>query len=186
MRKKLLMGAAVIMLGITGCAASGGENDMPLRTHAEVSEEADTEATSEAVKESQPVTEIVTEEMNPAKKEFLGILEQIDGVVEVGTAGSSLKSAIGATYLLNWAAGTSLSTDEITELTEGYIEGLEDVKAVTEKMKAVDYTYKELLKPGMEELLSDAGMSEIAAYPWSENGEENINVEAVMKAFGLR
>ena len=115
----------------------------------------------------------------------LPILDEINEITRVGTAGAFMTAVQSAAKLLDWASGTGLDPQEIKEATVLWlqIQGNDAQLAFREKMEQVDEAVRKLLEDGAEDLLSSAGC-ENTGYPWDEYPLATI--EAIMEAVGLR
>ena len=109
----------------------------------------------------------------PATALDLPILDEIDALTQVGTAGSFMTS------------NTGLDPQEIKEAAVQWLslKGSDAQAAFTEKLRQVDNACQTLLEGGAEDLLSSAGC-ENTGYPWGDAPKAVI--EAIMEAAGLR
>ena len=115
----------------------------------------------------------------------LPILDEIDQNTEVGTAGSFMTAVQSAVKLLDWGTSTGLDPEEIREAAIAWLsdKGNDEQVAFAQKLASVDDAYQKLLGDGAEDLLASAGCED-AAYPWSSEPVENI--EVIMEVVGLR
>lgn len=115
----------------------------------------------------------------------LPILDEINEITRVGTAGSFMTAVQAAAKLLDWASGTGLDPQEIKEATALWLrsQGNDAQLAFREKMEQVDEAVKKLMEGNAEDLLASAGC-ENTGYPWDEYPLAVI--EAIMEAVGLR
>ena len=116
------------------------------------------------------------------------ILDEIDQLVTVGTAGSYLKAVQAAVKLMDWGVGTGLGADEIKDAASAWMAGKSEAEQeeFVQKMEMVDDAYIKLLGTNEDEvkdLLESAGCSD-ASYPWSDGPIDSI--EAVMSGVGVR
>lgn len=115
-------------------------------------------------------------------------LEQIfEAVLSVypGSAGSSLRAARCAAWLLDWGAVTSLTDDEIYSAVGSWMDEQDDerLKTFLESILPVyDRTY-DLRGEYAEGLMSDAGI-ESSLYPWNDRAFRAV--EMVSYGCGLR
>ena len=115
-------------------------------------------------------------------------LEQIfEAVLSVypGSAGSSLRAARCAAWLLDWGAVTSLPDDEIYSAVGSWMDEQDDerLKTFLESILPVyDRTY-DLRGEYAEGLMSDAGI-ESSLYPWNDRAFRAV--EMVSYGCGLR
>lgn len=145
----------------------------------------DTDKPGQGTEDVQPGTPDNEDTPNEGQTIELPILDELDQLVTVGTAGSSMTAVQGAVKLLDWGVGTGLGTDEIQTAAEQWLAAKsdDDRAAFVEKLTNVDSMYQRLLEEGAESLLESAGCAE-TAYPWSDGPVDSI--EAIMAAAGLR
>ncbi len=115
-------------------------------------------------------------------------LEEIfEGVLSVypGTAGSSLRAARCAAWLLDWGAVTSLTDDEIYSAVGSWMDKQSDERLATflESILAVYDRCYDLKGENAEAIMSDAGV-ESSRYPWNERAFRAV--EMVSYGCGLR
>ena len=100
---------------------------------------------------------------------------QLDDIaaVEVGTAGSSLKSAAAASRLLDWAAETTLSADEISSAAAAWRDGIDgDAADMLEgQVQSVLNSIDTITAADGQSLLETAGVTD-SSYPWDSNAVE--------------
>ena len=114
----------------------------------------------------------------------LPILDEIDSLVTVGTAGSSLLAVQAAVKLLDWGINTGLDPEEISEAASTWLAPKnDDLTDCLQKLKMVDNAYQKLLTDEARELLDSAGCANVEITWGSEPVEP---VEAIMRAAGLR
>lgn len=198
MRKltSLLLAAAVLLV-MTACGAL----TRPAATSAP--EQAPAEEAPEAAAESEPEPEPAPGEGSLVEQPDLSnapdaidenqqaLLEQfilIDDLVQPGTAGSSLRAAVAAASLLDWAAKDQLS-DEALGIVIDYMaaKSVEGQAAFGEKLDAVEYTVGLLTGKDSDQakdLLTDAGVIDSCGYPWSK--EAVAVIDRLMEALGRR
>ena len=124
-------------------------------------------------------------ELPPVRDEAL--FNIFEGVLSVypGTAGSSLRAARVAAWLLDWGAETKLTDDEIYSAVGTWMDGQssERLQLFLESILAVyDQSYN-LRGENGEAILSDAGV-ESSRYPWNERAVRAV--EMVSYGCGLR
>lgn len=121
----------------------------------------------------------------PATALSLPILDEIDALTQVGTAGSFMTAVQSAVKLLDWASSTGLDPQEIREATTQWLaqKGNDAQTAFAEKLRQVDNACQTLLEGDAEDLLSSAGC-ENTGYPWTE--PPTAVIDAIMEAAGLR
>lgn len=115
-------------------------------------------------------------------------LEDIfEGVLSVypGTAGSSLRAARCAAWLLDWGAVTSLTDDEIYSAVGSWMDKQSDERLAIflESILAVYDRCYDLKGENAEAIMSDAGI-ESSRYPWNERAFRAV--EMVSYGCGLR
>lgn len=117
--------------------------------------------------------------------ELTALLDDFGTRIQSGSAGSSLRAVAQAARLMDWGMSTGMTDAQISAATADYLAALdEDAKALyLMQIDSLDYAYKQLLQPGQEELLSEAGCAD-AAYPWSDSPIPAV--ESLMTALGAR
>lgn len=115
----------------------------------------------------------------------LPILDEINEITRVGTAGAFMTAVQAAAKLLDWASSTGLDPEEVREATVLWLsnQGNDAQVAFREKMEKVDEAVRMLMEGGAEDLLASAGC-ENTGYPWSEYPMAMI--QAIMEAVGVR
>lgn len=116
-------------------------------------------------------------------QELDALLADFGEKIQAGSAGSSLKAAVQAARLLDWAAATELSDEEIIATAENYLAALDDAARAEYLLQiaALDAMCTQLMQSGQEGLLESAGVTD-CGYPW---GDEVIRVvDAVMTGLG--
>ena len=115
------------------------------------------------------------------------ILVDIKGNVEVGSAGSSLKAVPYAAALLNWASSSTLSQEEITAIVNDMFSTIpaDDSAAdeYNEQLGLVNADCQVLLSDDAQELLSEAGCTDVDTAAWSEQTAGVLGL--VMAAAGV-
>ena len=115
-------------------------------------------------------------------------LEEIfEGVLSVypGTAGSSLRAARCAAWLLDWGSVTKLTDDEIYSAVGTWMDGQNDerLRVFLESILAVYDRCYDLKGENAEAIMSDAGI-ESSLYPWNDRAFRAV--EMVSLGCGLR
>lgn len=199
MKKKigLILLGLTLCVSIAGCGKSTDKKDDKQTTDSEavttIADTSHTETTkggTEATKGETETSENVTLQSGDSKKseaeqEFLNTLDEVDSLITLGTAGSSLKVVKATVSLMNLSVGTTLTKEQVKNETNYWLSS-KDADTKSEfivKLKNIDSTYKTLLTDGQEELLASAGCED-APYPWSK--EPLDTMEALMEAAGLR
>ena len=115
----------------------------------------------------------------------LPILDEINEITRVGTAGAFMTAVQAAAKLLDWASSTGLDPQEVKEATVQWLssQGNDAQVAFREKMEQVDNAVKMLMEDGAADLLASAGCVD-TGYPWSEYPLAMI--QALMEAVGVR
>ena len=114
----------------------------------------------------------------------LPILAEIDSLVTVGTAGSSLLAVQAAVKLLDWGVNTGLDTDEISDAASTWLAAKNDeLTEFLQKLEMVDSAYQKLLTDEAREMMDSAGCADVEITWGSEPAEP---VETIMRAAGLR
>ncbi len=115
------------------------------------------------------------------------LLVDIKGNVEVGSAGSSLKAVPYAVSLLDWASSSTLSQEEITAIVNemlNTVSGDESAAAeYNEQLGLVNADCQVLLSDDAQELLSEAGCTDVDTAAWSEQTAGVLGL--VMAAAGV-
>ena len=112
------------------------------------------------------------------------ILVDIKGNVEVGSAGSSLKAVPYAVSLLDWASSSTLSQEEITAIVNDMFSTIPaDDSAADEQLGLVNADCQVLLSDDAQELLSEAGCTDVDTAAWSEQTAGVLGL--VMAAAGV-
>ena len=154
----------------------------------------DTAEPAEATSSPAPVESAApTAEAEPADNsvleaqtaELTALLDDFGTRIQSGSAGSSLRAVAQAARLMDWGMSTGMTDAQISDAAADYLAALdEDAKALyLMQIDSLDYAYKQLLQPGQEELLSEAGCAD-AAYPWSDSPIPAV--ESLMTALGAR
>lgn len=154
----------------------------------------DTAEPAEATSSPAPVESAApTAEAEPADNsvleaqtaELTALLDDFGTRIQSGSAGSSLRAVAQAARLMDWGMSTGMTDAQISAAAADYLAALdEDAKALyLMQIDSLDYAYKQLLQPGQEELLSEAGCAD-AAYPWSDSPIPAV--ESLMTALGAR
>lgn len=117
--------------------------------------------------------------------ELTALLDDFGTRIQSGSAGSSLRAVAQAARLMDWGMSTGMTDAQISAAAADYLAALgEDAKALyLMQIDSLDYAYEQLLQPGQEELLSEAGCAD-AAYPWSDSPIPAV--ESLMTALGAR
>lgn len=175
--KKLLCVLLTLCLTFSVCACSGADAPQPTDTPAPT-ETPVPEITPEPTPEPTP-------EVDPSAEELDTMLADFATSIQAGSAGSSMKAAVQAARLMDWAQETTLTDEEITQAAQGFISSMNE-DALTDylmQIEALDNAYLLLLTNGQEELLESAGVTD-CGYPWGS--EPMPAVEALMNALSQR
>jgi hypothetical protein len=189
--------AAAVLLVMTAC----GLLTQPAATSAPAAEPA--EETPEAASEPESEPEPAPGEGSLVEQPDLSnapdaidenqqaLLEQfilIDELVQPGTAGSSLRAAVAAASLLDWAAKDQLSDEALAVVIDFMAaKSVEGQAEFGEKLDAVESTVELLTGKDSEQardLLTDAGVIDSCGYPWSKNAVAVI--DKLMESLGRR
>ena len=115
------------------------------------------------------------------------ILVDIKGNVEVGSAGSSLKAVPYAVSLLDWASSSTLSQEEITAIVNEMLNTVSGDESAAdeynEQLGLVNADCQVLLSDDAQELLSEAGCTDVDTAAWSEQTAGVLGL--VMAAAGV-
>ena len=194
-----LLLAALMLLSLAACGQT--QEAAPAETEAPVEAAEETAEAPEATETPEPTPEPVegspldeqpdlAEAPDAIDANQQALLEQfllIDELVQPGTAGSSLRAAVAAASLLDWADSAQL-TDGAIEVIMDYMasmtpEGREDFE---KKLGEVNYTVKQLTSGNKEQaegLLADAGMLDNCKYPWSAAAPQIV--DRLMQTLGI-
>ena len=117
--------------------------------------------------------------------ELTALLDDFGTRIQTGSAGSSLRAVAQAARLMDWGMSTGMTDEQISAAAADYLAALDEGARAEYLMQidSLDYAYNQLLQPGQEELLSDAGCAN-AAYPWSDSPIPAV--ESLMTALGVR
>ena len=124
-------------------------------------------------------------ELPPVHDEALSNILEAVLSVHPGTAGSSLRAARVAAWLLDWGTETKLTDDEIYSAVGTWLEeqSSERLQVFLESFLSVyDQSYN-LRGENAEGIMSDAGI-ESSRYPWNERAARAV--EMVSYGCGLR
>lgn len=175
--KKLFAFVLTLITALSLCACGSGTAEPAEATPSPAPVEsaaptAETESADNSVLEAQTA-------------ELTTLLDDFGTRIQSGSAGSSLRAVAQAARLMDWGMSTGMTDAQISAAAADYLAALdEDAKALyLMQIDSLDYAYKQLLQPGQEELLSEAGCAD-AAYPWSDSPIPAV--ESLMTALGAR
>lgn len=175
--KKLFAFVLTLITALSLCACGSGTAEPAEATPSPAPVES-AAPTAEAEPADNSVLEAQTAEMT-------ALLDDFGTRIQSGSAGSSLRAVAQAARLMDWGMSTGMTDAQISAAAADYLAALdEDAKALyLMQIDSLDYAYKQLLQPGQEELLSEAGCAD-AAYPWSDSPIPAV--ESLMTALGAR
>lgn len=175
--KKLFAFVLTLITALSLCACGSGTAGPAEATPSPAPVES-AAPTAEAVPADNSVLEAQTAELT-------ALLDDFGTRIQSGSAGSSLRAVAQAARLMDWGMSTGMTDAQISAAAADYLAALdEDAKALyLMQIDSLDYAYKQLLQPGQEELLSEAGCAD-AAYPWSDSPIPAV--ESLMTALGAR
>ena len=198
MRKltSLLLAAAVLLV-MTACGAltQPAATSAPAAAPAEEAPEAASESEGEQTPApgegsliEQPDLSNAPDAIDESQQALLEQFILIDELVQPGTAGSSLRAAVAAASLLDWAAKDQLS-DEALAVVIDYMaaKSVEGQAEFGEKLDAVESTVGLLTGKDSDQakdLLTDAGVIDSCGFPWSRDAVAVI--DRLMEALGRR
>ena len=198
MRKltSLLLAAAVLLV-MTACglltqpAATSAPAAAPAEETPEAASETEDEpapAPGEGSLVEQPDLSNAPDAIDENQQALLEQFILIDELVQPGTAGSSLRAAVAAASLLDWAAKDQLN-DEALAVVIDYMaaKSVEGQAEFGEKLDAVESTVGLLTGKDSgqaKDLLTDAGVIESCGFPWSKDAVAVI--DRLMEALGRR
>ena len=153
-------------------------------TAAEQSSEPPVEATqSPAVVTDEPVV-VNTPTPDTGIVALDAILDEINNDAQPGSAGSSLKAAVIAADMLNWASGNEMSDDEVRQATIDWLspKGNDELVEFSRKIDDVYTAYQTLISKDSEGLMSDAGLDyEVGQWGY----EPYSSIETIVEVVGL-
>ena len=175
--KKLFAFVLTLIMALSLCACGSGTAEPAEATPSPAPVES-AAPTAEAESADNSVLEAQTAELT-------ALLDDFGTRIQSGSAGSSLRAVAQAARLMDWGMSTGMTDAQISAAAADYLAALdEDAKALyLMQIDSLDYAYKQLLQPGQEELLSEAGCAD-AAYPWSDSPIPAV--ESLMTALGAR
>lgn len=175
--KKLFAFVLTLITALSLCACGSGTAEPAEATPSPAPVES-AAPTAEAEPADNSVLEAQTAELT-------ALLDDFGTRIQSGSAGSSLRAVAQAARLMDWGMSTGMTDVQISAAAADYLAALdEDAKALyLMQIDSLDYAYKQLLQPGQEELLSEAGCAD-AAYPWSDSPIPAV--ESLMTALGAR
>ncbi len=175
--KKLFAFVLTLIMALSLCACGSGTAEPAEATPSPAPVES-AAPTAEAEPADNSVLEAQTAELT-------ALLDDFGTRIQSGSAGSSLRAVAQAARLMDWGMSTGMTDAQISAAAADYLATLdEDAKALyLMQIDSLDYAYKQLLQPGQEELLSEAGCAD-AAYPWSDSPIPAV--ESLMTALGAR
>ena len=175
--KKLFAFVLTLITALSLCACGSGTAEPAEATPSPAPVES-AAPTAEAEPADNAVLEAQTAELT-------ALLDDFGTRIQSGSAGSSLRAVAQAARMMDWGMSTGMTDAQISAAAADYLAALdEDAKALyLMQIDSLDYAYKQLLQPGQEELLSEAGCAD-AAYPWSDSPIPAV--ESLMTALGAR
>lgn len=175
--KKLFAFVLTLITALSLCACGSGTAEPAEATPSPAPVES-AAPTAEAEPADNSVLEAQTAELT-------ALLDDFGTRIQSGSAGSSLRAVAQAARLMDWGMSTGMTDAQISAAAADYLAALdEDAKALyLMQIDSLDYAYKQLLQPGQEELLSEAGCAD-SAYPWSDSPIPAV--ESLMTALGAR
>ena len=175
--KKLFAFVLTLITALSLCACGSGSAEPAEATPSPAPVES-AAPTAEAEPADNSVLEAQTAELT-------ALLDDFGTRIQSGSAGSSLRAVAQAARLMDWGMSTGMTDAQISAAAADYLAALdEDAKALyLMQIDSLDYAYKQLLQPGQDELLSEAGCAD-AAYPWSDSPIPAV--ESLMTALGVR
>ncbi len=175
--KKLFAFVLTLITALSLCACGSGTAESAEATPSPAPVES-AAPTAEAEPADNSVLEAQTAELT-------ALLDDFGTRIQSGSAGSSLRAVAQAARLMDWGMSTGMTDAQISAAAADYLAALdEDAKALyLMQIDSLDCAYKQLLQPGQEELLSEAGCAD-AAYPWSDSPIPAV--ESLMTALGAR
>ena len=188
----LLMLFVLCACGAAETAPAATEEPAAAEAPAETPETADESEASaypeNAAPVEQPDLDAAPNALADDQAALLEQILQIDALVQPGTAGSSLSTAVATASLLDWAENAQLS-EAAVEVVMDYMASMtpEGQAEFDQKLDAVDAMVALLTgsdKEAAKSILSDAGMLNGCGFPWSKNATAVI--ELLMQSLGRR
>ena len=168
--------AGTMMLSLAACGSKGGSSSS---TSSSTSSSSSSSTSSSSAQDDDAKTQ--------QADVLSAILVDIKGNVEVGSAGSSLKAVPYAVSLLDWASSSTLSQEEITAIVNDMFSTIpaDDSAAdeYNEQLGLVNADCQVLLSDDAQELLSEAGCTDVDTAAWSEQTAGVLGL--VMAAAGV-
>ena len=136
MRKIMVLFSFAAMMSLAACGTGSAKNGDSTATEQITETTTDTEESEEATEDiteandsgttETPGTEEETTEQIPDNEQgdsniSMPVLDEIDQLVTVGTAGSYLKAVQAAVKLMDWGVGTGLGADEIKDAASAWL-----------------------------------------------------------------
>ncbi len=185
--------AAALLLVMTACGAltrPAAETPAPKEepSEGESVEPAPTPVPGEGSPVEQPDLSNAPDAIDESQQALLEQFSLIDELVQPGSAGSSLRAAVAAASLLDWAENSSL-TEEALAVVIDYmaaktVEGQAEFGAKLDALESAVQVLTGSDKERAEGLLSDCGMLGSCGYPWSKGAPAQI--DKLMEALGRR
>jgi len=183
--KKFFVILLALSLSFTLCACAGkapAPTPAPAPTAA-LTPEPTPEPTPEATSEPEPLP--LAPELPPVHDETLAAIFEATLTVYPGSAGSSLRAARCAAWLLDWGMTTALSDDEIYSAVGTWLDEQDETRLQTfleSILPVYDQTY-DLRGEYGRDLMSSAGI-ETSLAPWNDKAVHAV--EMVLYGCGLR
>ena len=158
-----------------GATAAGQPSEQPSEPPVEVTQ-------SPAVVTDEPVVNTPTPDNGIVALD--AILDEINNDAQPGSAGSSLKAAVIAADMLNWASGNEMSDDEVRQATIDWLspKGNDELVEFSMKLDGVYTAYQTLISKDSEGLMSDAGLDyEVGQWGY----EPYSSIETIVEVVGL-
>ena len=191
----LLVAAVLLVMTACGALTQPAATSAPAAAPAEEAPEAASESEGEQTPApgegsliEQPDLSNAPDAIDESQQALLEQFILIDELVQPGTAGSSLRAAVAAASLLDWAAKDQLS-DEALAVVIDYMaaKSVEGQAEFGEKLDAVESTVGLLTGKDSDQakdLLTDAGVIDSCGFPWSRDAVAVI--DRLMEALGRR
>ena len=159
-----------------GATAAGQPSEQPSEPPVEVTQ-------SPAVVTDEPVV-VNTPTPDTGIVALDAILDEINNDAQPGSAGSSLKAAVIAADMLNWASSNEMSDDEVRQATIDWLspKGNDELVEFSMKLDGVYTAYQTLISEDSEGLMSDAGLDyEVGQWGY----EPYSSIETIVEVVGL-
>ena len=187
--KKILafMLSLAMIFALCACSTAGTAAGTAAATEAPTPAPTATPAAAQETESAAADDEAAQSRRAEQSEALTALLSSFATDIQAGSAGSSLKAAIQAARLMDWATtdGADMPEADIIAAAESFMQPMsEDERAeFLMQIQSLDSAYQQLQQPGQEGLLESAGITG-CGYPWADM--PNAVVETLMRALGQR